>query len=239
MEILENIEIIDLTLFFKKEKILVFTDTHLGYEEALNKKGVLIPKFHFKDLMKKLEKILKKTNPKKIILLGDMKHEFGKISDDEWRDAKKLIDFLKKNSDELILIKGNHDKIIEPIAKKFGLEVKTKYLSKNSFFCHGDFIPEELKSKDYLKDIENIFIGHEHPAITLNDGVRTEKFKCFLKGTWENKNLIVLPSFNLLTTGTDVLTGKLLSPFLKQDLKPFEAYVVSEKIYNFGKLINL
>ena len=236
MDILEDIEVKDLTLFFKKEKLLVFTDVHLGYEDALNRKGVLRPKFQFKDVILRLEKVLKSVAPKKIIILGDLKHEFGRISDIEWREVRKLIEFLKQNCEELILIKGNHDKIIDPIAKKCEVEVKTQYLFKNLFFCHGDFIPKDLKLKEYLKNIKTVFIGHEHPAITLNDGVRTEKFKCFLKGTWKNKNLIVLPSFNLLTTGTDILDSKVLSPFLKQDLKQFEVFIIEEKIYHFGKI---
>ena len=59
MEIQRGIEIIDLALYLKKEKILIISDLHLGYEEALNKQGYLIPRFQFEEIIKKLKSILK------------------------------------------------------------------------------------------------------------------------------------------------------------------------------------
>jgi len=48
-----------------------------------------------------------------------------------------------------------------------------------------------------------------------------------------------MPSFCLVTEGTDILKEKLLSPFLDQDLKNFDVFVVADKVYDFGKLKNL
>ena len=45
-----------------------------------------------------------------------------------------------------------------------------------------------------------------------------------------------MPSFNLVIEGTNILKEKLLSPFLKQDLKNFHVFIVEDKIYDFGKL---
>ena len=66
MELTTNIELIDLALYLKKEKTLIIADTHIGYEEALNKQGVLIPRTAFKDLIQRLEKILKKVKNFKV-----------------------------------------------------------------------------------------------------------------------------------------------------------------------------
>ena len=52
-----------------------------------------------------------------------MKHEFGTISEQEWRDALKLLDYFGQHCDEIILIKGNHDTILGPIAKKRNVKV--------------------------------------------------------------------------------------------------------------------
>ncbi len=69
--------------------------------------------------------------------------------------------------------------------------------------------------------------------------VRTETYKCFLVWTFKGKTLIAMPSFNLVTEGTDVLKEQLLSPFLHQDLKNFDVYVAADRTYPFGKLKNL
>jgi putative SbcD/Mre11-related phosphoesterase len=233
MEIIKNIEIRELALFLKKEKILIIGDTHIGLEEALNKEGFLIPRFQYKEIEEMTKKILKETNPKLIIMNGDIKHEFGKISDEEWRYTLRFLDLLLKHS-KVILIKGNHDNIIGPIGKKRNLEIKDYYFTNNIYICHGHKIPND---SDFKKS-KIIIIGHEHPAISLREGARIEKYKCYLKGKYQGKQLIVMPSLNVVNEGTDILQEELLSPFLT-NIKDFEAYLIGEKIYPFGKIKRL
>jgi len=235
MEITKGIEMIDLALYLKKEKILVIADLHIGYEEALNKQGILVPRFHYKDLIDRLGKILIQTEPETIIINGDLKHEFGRISEQEWRETLRVLDFLSKHCRRIILIKGNHDNILGPIAKKRNVEIVKEYRIGSIIVVHGDKIP---KTKSF-KSAKTIIIGHEHPAISLRDDVRTEKFKCFIKGKYKRKTLIVQPSCNLITEGTDIQSQDLLSPFLRQSLDRFEVFVVSDRVYGFGKLGNL
>ena len=230
MEIIKGIEIIDLCLYVKKEKILILADTHIGYEESLNKQGVLIPRFGFMEIIKRLEKVFKKVKGiDKIIINGDVKHEFGTISEQEWRHTLQLLDFLGRKCNEVVLIKGNHDTILGPIAEKRKVKVVDSYKIRDILIIHGNLVPE-------LKGVKTIIIGHEHPAINIKDGIRTELFKCFLKGKFKRKILIVQPSFNLVAEGSDVLKGKLLSPFLQQNLDNFECFIVGDKVYSFGKL---
>jgi hypothetical protein len=229
---LEGIELIDLAIYIKKSKTLIITDTHIGYEESLNKQGVLIPKFHFKDTIQRLEKIFSKVRPEIVIINGDVKDEFGTISETEWRNTLQLLDFLLKYCKEVVLIKGNHDKIIGPIAKKRNVKVVDEFLIDDILILHGDKIPDELLR------CKTIIIGHEHPAVGLKEGTRKEVFKCFLVGKWEGKTLIVQPSFNLVVEGTDVLKEDLLSPFLT-NIDNFRCYVVGDKLYDFGKIKKL
>jgi len=122
-------EMIDLALY--TDNILIIADTHIGYEEALNKQGILIPRFQFKEIIKRLEHIfavLKNKRIDKIIINGDVKHEFGTISEQEWRHTLQLLDFLSKHCKEIILIKGNHDTILGPIAKKRKVKVIDNYI---------------------------------------------------------------------------------------------------------------
>lgn len=230
MEISKGIEIMDLCLYLKKEKTLIIADIHMGYEEALNKQGILVPRFQYAETMKRLENLLKGFEIKQIIINGDLKHEFGTISETEWRHTLGILDLLFKHCRKIILIKGNHDTILGPIAKKRGLEIKRNYAVKKTMILHGDKIPKGEK----FDSMKRLIIGHEHPAISLHKDGRLEKFKCFLKGKWKKKELIVMPSFNLVTEGTDTLREKLLSPFLKQDLDDFQVFIVSEGVYGFG-----
>jgi len=229
MELSPGIEIFGPSLWFKKEKILVVGDFHLGYEEYLHQKGVLLPKQQAQQIHQQLQSLLKKVQPKTIIINGDLKHEFGTVLRQEWKEVLKIIDFLQKHCQELILIRGNHDMILGPIAQKRNLQVLTQYQVGTTLIIHGD------KLIDPNKEIKRIIIGHEHPAISLKEKSKMEKFKCFLNGKWERKELIVMPSFNPLLEGTDISKEQLLSPFLK-DISNFEVIVIHEsEALNFGK----
>ncbi len=232
----EDIELIDLALFFPQKKILIISDLHLGYEEALNRKGVLIPRFQFKDTLTRLKPILEQTKPETVIINGDLKHEFGMIMDQEWREILQLIDLINTYAKKIILIKGNHDVKLGPIARKRSIELVPRYEFDGYLVMHGDKIPEDLKQ---LK-VHTLIIGNEHPAISIGDAIRRETYKCFLIGkfgSWLKKwHLIVLPSFNQVTIGTDVSKEQLLSPFLKENIKDCEVIVVDKELYHFGKV---
>ena len=263
MKILPKVQIADLALYF--ENTLVISDIHIGYEESLNKQGILVPRLQFEEIASRINKIfrlLKGKRIEKIILNGDLKHEFGTISEQEWRNTLKFLDLLAKHCNEVVLIKGNHDSILGPIARKRNVKVvdylmiepitqkpnneknplkklkkiiKKEKPNKRIIITHGYKIPP----KEVLQEVSTIIIGHEHPAASIRDGPRVEKFKCFLKGKYKSKNLIVQPSFNSMIEGTDILKDKFLSPFLKQNLDNFEVYAVEDKIYNFGELKGL
>ncbi|MBT4539001.1 metallophosphoesterase [Candidatus Woesearchaeota archaeon] len=230
MQISKDIEPIQCALYWTTEKILIINDLHIGYEEALQKRGFLVPKFQTQEIIKKAQSILKEVKPKIIILNGDIKHTFGKILQQEWKDIRKLLTYLQQHG-KVIIIKGNHDPIIQPIVKDMDIAIVKEYKVKDTLIIHGD--------KLVKTNAKRLIIGHEHPAITVRENSKYEKYKCYLKGKWQRKELIVMPSFNPLIEGTDILKEQVLSPFLK-NLKNFEVFILSKKeVFEFGKVKNL
>ena len=53
MDIIPGIKLVDLALSIKDT--LIITDTQIGYEESLNKQGILIPRFQLNDILKRLQ----------------------------------------------------------------------------------------------------------------------------------------------------------------------------------------
>lgn len=227
MEIYKGIEIVDLGLKYKDT--LIVSDFHIGYEEALNQRGVLIPRFQVKDTIERLEKIFSKIKVNKIVITGDLKHEFGFINRQEWNGVLNILDFLKQHG-EVILIKGNHDPLLKPLVNRKDVKMVDYYEIDDITILHGDIILPNLK--------KIVIMGHEHPAVSFKER-KDERFKCFLKGKYGKHVLIVIPSFNLVVPGSDITKEKKLSPFLQQDLKNFEVYVVGDKVRYFGKLRNI
>ncbi len=228
-------QIIDLAL--EIGNYLVIGDLHFGYEEALNYQGIMIPKFQYPKIIQRMEDIHSKSDCSKIIINGDLKHEFGKINRQEWRETLNFIDYLKEQFREIILIKGNHDPLTPIIAEKTGLAVHPSFSTGDFLVMHGDKIPENWND---IKE-DKIIIGHEHPAVGVRSGERMEKVKCFLTGSFRDKKMIVMPSFNFITEGSDVLNEKPLSPFLKEaDSGKLEIIAVENfETFNFGKVSDL
>lgn len=229
MEILKDIRIVDLGLMIGST--LVIGDIHIGYEEAMNKQGVLIPRLQFDDLISRLERLLEEK-PETVVINGDLKHEFGKISETEWRHTLRFIDRLSGR--RLILIRGNHDKILGPIADKRDIEIADHHLIDDTYILHGDRMPDDGD----FRCSGSIVMGHEHPAIGISDGIRTERFKCFLKGRYEDKNLIIMPSFLQVTEGSDVLQKRFISRMAKE-ATDIEVFVAGKKVLSFGRLEEL
>ena len=228
---------VGLGLYLEKENTLIISDVHIGYEEALNKQGIFIPRLQFRKTMKRIHDIFSffPNKFKEIIISGDLKHEFGTISAQEWRETLKFLDELAKHCERVVLVKGNHDTVLGPIAAKRDVLIVDHYVISNYYIHHGHFIPDD----EDFKNASILIIGHEHPAVAIASEGRVEVFKCFLCGTWKEKKLLVLPSFNAVTEGTDVLKDELLSPFLHQKLDAFDVFIAADKTYSFGKIKNL
>lgn len=232
-ELMPGIRAIDAALWLEKQKTLVIGDVHLGYEDELNQRGILVPQFQFPLIQAKLEGILAQVQPETIVINGDLKHEFGEISQQEWRETMAVLSLLGKHSKRLVIVKGNHDTILGPIAHKQGLQIVDGYLAGDVYITHGHEVPENAE----FKSAKTVVIGHQHPAIVLKEGGSSEKVKCFLVGRLGRKRLIVMPSLCLVTEGADVRseTPEEHSPFL-HDLGDFDVWVVADELLHFGKL---
>jgi uncharacterized protein len=226
-------------------KILVFSDLHLGYEESLKEFGHLFG-FSFKEVIEKMIRIsdlLDRLGVKleKIIILGDLKHEFSNNLNSEWRESLMFLDFIKKKCKEVIIVKGNHDNYLVNILEKRKIKIYDKYVYRNIGFLHGDKEDEEV-----LK-CRTIVLGHLHPAITLSDEYKREKYKCFLVGRLNRQAVYILPSFSPVSIGYELLEKRIKSGIKKdfrfiindKGLSDFEVIIYNNKDnkeYNFGKL---
>ncbi len=235
-------KLIQKTIFFPKQGILAFGDLHLGYDSMLKNQGINISYDELEETKKELELIIKKVKAlytlKKIVLLGDIKHYFS-FNKEEVFDVSNFLKFLEKfvSKDNLILIKGNHDTFT---LKDY--ELKNFYISEGAdgkiAFTHGDKNYPEI----YGKGIKTVVIGHIHPAVLLKDknGIKKEKFKCFLIGKYKGKEFIVVPSFFPMFVGTEIYEGyvdkKGWSILPKYKMKGFDTFIVGKnKVYGFGK----
>ena len=69
-------------------KTLVIADLHIGLEYELRKKGIFIFS-QYEKMKNRIISLLEKTKAKRIILLGDLKHNIPRATFEEYRENPK------------------------------------------------------------------------------------------------------------------------------------------------------
>jgi len=237
----KNAWIVGLGLYLRDLDTVVVADLHLGYEEALSERGIYVPPVQLSVIKRLLRLILDETKASRVIILGDVKHEFGSALRQEWREVLNLFNWLKERDVRVEVVRGNHDNFLIPILKRLEVPLHDPILVEGRYaMVHGH---KPLPPEAYAENVEYILMGHEHPAVLFRDelGVKM-KFKCFLDGRYEGRRVIVVPALSPLMPGTEVnLTepSELLSPLLKEvNLDAYRVYVVDVEagVYDFGPL---
>ena len=236
--------IVGLGLYLRDIGTLVVADFHLGYEEALSERGVYVPPVQLSVIKRLLGLMLDETKASRLVILGDVKHEFGSALRQEWREVLDLFSWLKERGVRAEVVRGNHDNFLIPILKKLEVPLHDPALVEGGYvMVHGH---KPLPPEAYLEDARYVLMGHEHPAVLFRDelGVKM-KFKCFLEGEYEGRRLVVVPAISPLMPGTEVNVAEpssLLSPILRSsDLDTFRVYIVDIEagVYDFGPLANV
>lgn len=231
-------------LYIEDLDTVVISDLHLGLESLMTKSGVYIPKTQLESTKDDLTAIVEEMEPSRIIVNGDVKHEFSSTTYGEREEVQDLLDTLSNLVDEILLVKGNHDNYLIYYVEDYdNVELEDYYVLNDILFVHGHEIVEDLKTRE----ADYVVIGHEHPSLALKDKVGvTEKIHCFLYGEMrDGRQLIVLPAFSSLAEGTPMNRVKnkdpdILSPILKKqvDLMSLKAIGVDREagVFEFPEL---
>lgn len=207
--------------YISELKAIVIGDLHIGYEKELKEKGVIIPDQR-KNMRDRIEKLVKKYEAEKLIILGDLKHEIvGYISN--------LENFFSSLPVEVLLTKGNHDGKIEEMMKGKIYPPGGFRISDYGFF-HGHSWPDENVMR-----AKYVFMGHLHPEIELEDSMgHKHRYPCHLigrlnkRGRKRYKNsprIFVVAAFNKLV-GASI--AKPIGPLIRNGLiEDFEVYLLN------------
>jgi len=228
-------------------KTLVIADLHIGLEYEIYKSGITIPS-QVERLEKRIDKIIKQTKAKHLVILGDVKHQVPTISWQEYREIPKFLDHFDI---KISIIKGNHDGNIERLApKEIDIYDAQGFKINNFLLTHGQAWP-------FMGDLDAdyLIMAHVHPAVEF----WTENFRsiepCWLKCEIDNEKLfkkykiktkfkqgIVMPAFNHLIGGMAFNSKNFepLGPLLKNEIlkwKKSELYLLDGTF--LGNLENL
>jgi hypothetical protein len=231
-------------LHFVDESALLLSDLHYGVEAEMLRGGVWIPN-RSTARTEKVLKLIKQTKSKRLILLGDVKHQVPHNSKQQRTDLEQF--FMATTRIATVeIIPGNHDGGLKDIAPSDVIFHKsTGCVIENIGLIHGHAWPSQE-----VMNSELLVMGHEHPALSFRD--RLDKFHsepCWLRAPMIEhekydkvpKQLIVMPAFGELagrTMNREPLKG--LGPILRNGLADLsKARVETLEGLDFGELGSL
>jgi len=161
---------------------LVIADAHFSKESHFRKHGIAIPSGVLGNDLQRLQEIMTRYQPERLVFLGDMFHSHYN------KGVDQFIAWRKGVHTEFHLIRGNHDILHAQQYADAGLIFHQECLSYNGLvFSH-----ERIAHDRY-----NIH-GHVHPCIRLSGKARQSlRFPCFLF----SEEYAILPAFGSFTGG--------------------------------------
>ena len=228
-EILPGVKVTnDRCLILDDGPTAVLGDLHLGYESALEEEGMYIPRMNTESIRDAINNVLSEYEPKRVVLLGDIKHDFKRSKRDAKEEVMKIAKLLMEASD-VIMVKGNHDNFLQNILSEIGL-MAVDYVNIGGFRMEHGHVDSKVRP---------VIIGHEHPSVRIMGAVSGGmKIHCFVHQ--KKDGVIVLPPFSPFSAGNDLLLdGKgIMAPALGgSDYPDADIYGVSEVgIMKLGKL---
>jgi putative SbcD/Mre11-related phosphoesterase len=219
----------DRCLVLDEGPTVVLGDLHIGYELALEEEGMYIPRMNTDSIRDSLNRIISRYEPKRIVLLGDIKHDFKRGGFSSGRDVRGVIDLIKEAA-EVVVVKGNHDNYLQNILQDTGLTA-VDYVDLCGFRMEHGHVDSGKRP---------VIIGHEHPSVRISGAVSGgTKMQCFLY--MKKEGIVVIPPFSPLSSGNDLSLsdqGSFMSPACQAaDTDDAEVYGISDLgIMDLGRL---
>jgi len=215
----------------------VVADYHAGIEAALRYDGVEIDG-RGEERRGRLLALLNRTDPDRLVFLGDLAHRIGEPGGAEREELRDLLAAIPERIDVLV-VKGNHDGGVEDAIDAEVTDAAGARIGDVGF-AHGHTWPAGA-----VLEADVVCVGHEHPRVRLEDAVGGRRVeRVWLRGGLAPEafgdhvgeggtagidgDLVVFPAFNETAGGTwvNVAGQSFLAPFLPGGFADGQAYLL-------------
>ncbi len=188
---------------------LVVADLHLGVEAELRRAGVRVPSQRER-LLLKLEELVRRVKPRRLVVLGDLRHSIPLPERRERREVGALVEELGTLVQEVVLVKGNHDGGIERLVR--GAEVCRAFADAGVLMLHGHALHP-------WEGFTHLLLAHAHPVVEFEDGAGgrvREKVWVEVSPGEESPGVTLMPAFGELSPGVRVNREELPGAVLRR-----------------------
>jgi uncharacterized protein len=209
---------------------LAVADLHLGYAWAHRAAGQMLPVSASLESIHRLLELQREYRPKTIAILGDIVHRALPL--DVVRNELDLLLGQLSAASELCLIGGNHDFGLADLlaSGKYPAQLREHARIGPHLLLHGD--QPDAAAAGPLSEAARarkgrILMGHEHPALSLGDGVTSMvRCPCFLISDC----VLVLPAFSTWASGCVIGREPFLSPLARHSRFEQAAVLMGQRI---------
>jgi len=218
---------------------LVISDAHVGVELELQAKGIEVSNYALE--AQRLNALLKQTKAKRIIVLGDFKHDVYGFGNKEMWVLRKFLRLVECKN--ITVIKGNHDSQLESFNEITLVEARGLLLEaegKKYGLFHGHALP----SREVLEKADVFLLGNTHPLVEISEGGRGGGRFAYSTRVWlvgktkaneklglkKGRKWVLFPAFGSMAGGVAINKTRNLGPFLKKenaDLPNAELFLLS------------
>lgn len=145
------------------ERTLVVADLHLGIESDLARHGWHVSS-RTADRLERLARLLARTKPDRLLLLGDIKQSVPFTTRQEWREIPEVLAALRARL-PILVVPGNHDPGIERFLDPAELAERTGAMVDGVGYLHGHTLPGPCLAGQL------VLVGHHHPMAAVQDEV--------------------------------------------------------------------
>ncbi|MEW5747270.1 MAG: metallophosphoesterase [Candidatus Thermoplasmatota archaeon] len=196
------------------EDVMVVADLHLGCEAALEQDGLSLPRVQTRKVQRTILDLVERVRPSKLVVAGDLKHNFSRNLSQEWDDVSRFVEGLS-GSVPLEVVRGNHDNYLGSILRGLGVPFLKEASVSGVRIVHGH---------EGALDGRPTVMGHIHPSLAPREGPRAGlKDGCFLYS--EEQELLVLPAMSIVAGGVEVVGEERL-----RDMSPLLADVDTDAL---------
>lgn len=176
------------------EDVLVVADLHLGCEASLEHDGLSLPRVQTRKVREYMYRLIDDVQPKRLVVAGDLKHNFSRNLRQEWDDVVQFVQGLGGRV-PLEVVRGNHDNFLGNILRELSVPFVDELTVSGIRVVHGH---------EGSLDSRPTVMGHLHPSIVVRDDTGAGvKDGCYLYS--ESRQVLVLPALSIVAPGVDVL----------------------------------
>jgi DNA ligase-associated metallophosphoesterase len=171
--------------YWRQARTLLVADPHFGKAASFRALGVLVPRGPTAGTLRRLDAALARTNPARLIFLGDFLHAAGgRVAETlralgRWRRSHAAV--------EMLLVRGNHDAMAGDPPPELGLQCMDAPRFEAPFV---------LAHRPRPSGTGYVLCGHVHPGVRLYGRAHEHaRLPCFAFGS----RVGILPAFGEFT----------------------------------------